>query len=123
MGEAGNETAHTCAWSRHAESLLPWKDLTKMNTSDADGFYTNRELMQLFHPASLELPFVFDTFDWGHCAGWDGERGEFEQTVKEEDMPVWKQNKVQFVRDVMNLGTRRHSDESIHAPMVFSEYV
>mmetsp|Transcript_71193 Transcript_71193/g.200183 ORF Transcript_71193/g.200183 Transcript_71193/m.200183 type:complete len:283 (-) Transcript_71193:46-894(-) len=104
IGESGNSSGHTCAWSRHADSLLPWRNLTSMPTADADGYYTNAELMELFHPSSIELPFVFDTFDWGHCEGWDTKEGAFDTSLDETDMPVRQQRLARFVSAVRDLG-------------------
>lgn len=101
-GLEGDDSSATCNWSKHAHSLLPWYNLTSYTTSNPDGYYTNYELMELFHPANIELPFLFDTFDWGHCENWESEvvdeegellqMGRVRETMGYTDMPQENRN-------------------------------
>eukprot|EP00903_Cladosiphon_okamuranus_P007185 g6977.t1 len=33
----------------------------------AKKFYTNGELYALLHPSKMDLPYVYDNFEWPHC--------------------------------------------------------
>lgn len=113
----GDESS-MCEWARYAHSTVPWRDLTHdhgatfrdegaTNASQnddfvapswAEDFYTNEQLLLIFEPNSDHLPFVFDAFEWSHCARWDSDARGFHgalntanddiEPLREEDMPL-----------------------------------
>jgi hypothetical protein len=54
----------------HGEfDVLPFTNLSASVTEQEDvvGGYTNRQIYELLHPHSPELPYVYDSFAWPHC--------------------------------------------------------
>lgn len=92
-------TAAATCWSFELDSILPWSDLvdedkTNKKTdgarqNDTTTDYTNQQLLDLFDPANPNLPYIYDTLSWEHCAAAseDGTAAAFdhETTAAYED--------------------------------------
>eukprot|EP00618_Florenciella_parvula_P017611 CAMPEP_0119466112 /NCGR_PEP_ID=MMETSP1344-20130328/921_1 /TAXON_ID=236787 /ORGANISM="Florenciella parvula, Strain CCMP2471" /LENGTH=725 /DNA_ID=CAMNT_0007498409 /DNA_START=17 /DNA_END=2194 /DNA_ORIENTATION=- len=64
--------------------LLPFHDFQLEASSKGIGeLYTNQELYQLFDPKSPSLPYVYDNFEWEHCAS--GTVSSHSESPKEPD--------------------------------------
>ena len=68
-----SETCHqtdgtTCTWSAGAESTLPFYDLMK-DESTENKYYTNKDMLRMFHPDNKALPHIYDSLEYNHCTG------------------------------------------------------
>ena len=51
--------------------------LARASARAAARHYTQAELYHLFDPSNARLPYVFDDFEWAHCAdAWAGDAGD-----------------------------------------------
>lgn len=53
---------HPCS-SHNPDSFQPFKNLF----DEADSYYSNARLYDLFNPAGNHMPYLYDNFQWPHC--------------------------------------------------------
>mmetsp|Transcript_16887 Transcript_16887/g.39463 ORF Transcript_16887/g.39463 Transcript_16887/m.39463 type:complete len:822 (+) Transcript_16887:116-2581(+) len=63
-----DSNAATCTWSSGAESTLPFYDLMK-DESTENKYYTNKDMLRMFHPDNKALPHIYDSLEYNHCTG------------------------------------------------------
>merc|ERR1711964_318452 len=77
---APSDTGRVCDWSNVTGSELPHCSIGTCEghriddvlpfvglVSDGDT-YTNKEFYTFTHPYNEDLPYVYDSFEWSHCA-------------------------------------------------------
>ena len=60
-------TGESCT-GHHVDDLVPFKIRVLLEGNYTDTYLTNTDLYTYSHPENYALPYIYDNFDWDHCA-------------------------------------------------------
>jgi len=78
------DDAATCSWSGVANSTLPFYDLMEDEATE-NKYYTNKDMLRMFHPNNKKLPHVYDSLEYNHCDTSDAEADAEANADEDED--------------------------------------
>ena len=64
-----NPSGADCENATHFKDKVPFSGL--IDGDDPAHLYSNEELVQLFDPRNPDLPYVYESLSWEHCASTD----------------------------------------------------
>ena len=74
-----SSSAITCSWSSSADSTLPFYNLMKDDATTGQ-YYTNKDMLRMFHPHNKALPHIYDSLEYNHCSENEAEDEDFKHS-------------------------------------------